>query len=366
MADAIRFVLKDHGHRAGAFTVGYRSCDDSTAQSGDTERRKCAANANAYAQAANVVALIGPYYSCCAQVEIPILNRAPGGPLAMVSSSNCITSLTRGGRLALPPPLGVSGEPEAYYPTGQRNYMRVNAREDVEAVAAAMLAKRLGLDSVYLVYGDDEAGTSYGPSPLRVRPPAWGSRSPAPGATTTTPTSALSQARSRARALTACSSAASRDGRLLKPLRARLGKDATIIGAAPFSEIPGLIETAAEPPAGHTSPRPGCRPTDPASRPRPSASLASSGPRPGGYALQTAQATEVVLQAIERSDGTRASVLRELHATRIRDGLLGSFGFDRHGDMTPRQGRDPAGHRHHAGGPAAPRPVRGRRSWTAS
>src|SRR5829696_8480635 len=55
----------------------------------------------------------------------------------------------------------------------------------------------------------------------------------------------------------------------------------------------------------------------------------------GEFALQTAQATEVVLKAIERSDGTRASVLRELRETRLRDGLLGSFGFDRYGDMTP-------------------------------
>ena len=49
MADAIRFVLQQHDFRAGAFTVGYRSCDDSTAQTGDYENRRCAANANAYA-----------------------------------------------------------------------------------------------------------------------------------------------------------------------------------------------------------------------------------------------------------------------------------------------------------------------------
>jgi ABC-type branched-subunit amino acid transport system substrate-binding protein len=55
----------------------------------------------------------------------------------------------------------------------------------------------------------------------------------------------------------------------------------------------------------------------------------------GGYALQAAQATEVVLQAIERSDGTRASVLQELRATRVTDGILGSFRFDRYGDITP-------------------------------
>jgi branched-chain amino acid transport system substrate-binding protein len=51
-------------------------------------------------------------------------------------------------------------------------------------------------------------------------------------------------------------------------------------------------------------------------------------------AVYAAQATEVLLDAIARSDGTRESVLEELFATRVRDGLLGSFGFDENGDIT--------------------------------
>ena len=42
-----------------------------------------------------------------------------------------------------------------------------------------------------------------------------------------------------------------------------------------------------------------------------------------------------MLAAITRSDGTRASVLRELRATNVRDGLIGDFRFDRYGDVTP-------------------------------
>jgi hypothetical protein len=51
--------------------------------------------------------------------------------------------------------------------------------------------------------------------------------------------------------------------------------------------------------------------------------------------LQTAQATELALGAIARSDGTRASVLKRLRASRVRDGILGSFRFDRFGDPDP-------------------------------
>ena len=46
----------------------------------------------------------------------------------------------------------------------------------------------------------------------------------------------------------------------------------------------------------------------------------------------TAQATEALLKAIARSDGTRASVVRELHELRIVNGPLGTFRFDRYGD----------------------------------
>jgi ABC-type branched-subunit amino acid transport system substrate-binding protein len=63
--------------------------------------------------------------------------------------------------------------------------------------------------------------------------------------------------------------------------------------------------------------------------------------QPGGvvpsavYIAEAAQATEVLLQAIARSDGTRASVTRELRRVKVEDGILGSFQFDRNGDITP-------------------------------
>jgi ABC-type branched-subunit amino acid transport system substrate-binding protein len=55
----------------------------------------------------------------------------------------------------------------------------------------------------------------------------------------------------------------------------------------------------------------------------------------GGPILESAQATELVLRAIARSDGTRESVLEKLKASRVKDGILGSFRFDGNGDLTP-------------------------------
>ncbi len=52
----------------------------------------------------------------------------------------------------------------------------------------------------------------------------------------------------------------------------------------------------------------------------------------GAYA---AQAAELLLAAIARSDGTRSSVASRLLATRAQDGILGDLRFDQNGDIVP-------------------------------
>jgi len=47
-----------------------------------------------------------------------------------------------------------------------------------------------------------------------------------------------------------------------------------------------------------------------------------------------AQAADVLLEAIARSDGTRPSVTRALFRTNVRNGLIGSFAFTPTGDTT--------------------------------
>jgi ABC-type branched-subunit amino acid transport system substrate-binding protein len=50
--------------------------------------------------------------------------------------------------------------------------------------------------------------------------------------------------------------------------------------------------------------------------------------------VYAAQAADILLDAIARSDGTRASVTRKLLASRVRGGILGTFRFDPQGDTT--------------------------------
>jgi ABC-type branched-subunit amino acid transport system substrate-binding protein len=58
------------------------------------------------------------------------------------------------------------------------------------------------------------------------------------------------------------------------------------------------------------------------------------GGEPTRYAVNAAQAIDVLLYAIGRSDGTRASVTRNLFRTRVSNGILGSFWITPTGDTT--------------------------------
>ena len=145
MTKAINFELSSHGYKAGKYTVGYQSCDDSTASAGKWDPAKCSANAQLYSRTRQVIAVIGTFNSGCAEIEVPVANRVA---LQYVSPANTYIGLTH--RPALP------GEPNKYYPTGKRTYARVVAADDFQGSADVLLTKQLGLKKVF-VLNDKEA-----------------------------------------------------------------------------------------------------------------------------------------------------------------------------------------------------------------
>jgi ABC-type branched-subunit amino acid transport system substrate-binding protein len=52
------------------------------------------------------------------------------------------------------------------------------------------------------------------------------------------------------------------------------------------------------------------------------------------YAAYAAQSAQVMLDAIAKSDGTRASVTDNLFKTNVKNGILGSFSINKNGDTT--------------------------------
>lgn len=96
MAAAMLAVMDRRGYRAGRHRVSLLICDDSTSDTANYDPEKCAANARSYAADPRIVIEIGPYNSGCADRQIPIAATAPGGPLGMVSPTATDPLLTRG------------------------------------------------------------------------------------------------------------------------------------------------------------------------------------------------------------------------------------------------------------------------------
>ncbi len=147
---AIQLYLDQIGNAAGDFTIEFKPYDDSTQASGTWDEGTCAKNANDHVANADEIAVMGTYNSECAKIAAPVLNQDPNGPMLMVSHANTNPGLTKEAE---------PGEPERYFPTGRRNYARVIATDDYQGTAAAQFASgKLGVAKVYVLHD----GQTYG------------------------------------------------------------------------------------------------------------------------------------------------------------------------------------------------------------
>jgi branched-chain amino acid transport system substrate-binding protein len=321
--DAIEFVFRQRKFRAGEYRVGYQSCNDSQGEL-PVDPVLCRRNARDYVATEDVVGILGPWASDCAVLQIPIVTRAAAGPLAMISPTNTYVGLTR----ASPGP--------ALYPDGVRSYARVIANDIGQAAAAAHLAEREGARRVALLQQKEiepsyargltvsfvASARSLGLDVVRFEWPLRKSYTDL----------AASVAAARPDAVFLAGVTDGNAKRLVQDLRAALGTEVTLIGpdsfqgddlAAEFGTTgeglwvtgPGFIAEEL-PPAGQRF-------------------LQELAPAEPLYAPEAGQAAHVLLDAIARSDGTRASVVEEIFRTRVTDGILGSFSFDPYGDIVP-------------------------------
>ncbi len=331
----IALVLRQHHYRAGKYTVGYRSCDDSTAQAESFDVGKCVANAKAYAEDRRVMGVIGPYNSACAEVQIPIANRAPEGPLAIVSGWNTFSFLSRR------TPSAPANMLRWLYPTGKRNYARLIAEDRVQLLAGAMLARKLGGNRAFLLSSASPDGREIAKF-YRHAAASTGLRIVGSGVWSPDATSyrglVEKVARSHPAVVYLGGLLPQNAGRLVKDLRSRLGPRVKLIAPDTFLPISdlrtaagraavGMYVTVAGKPNGYL-PAAGKRFLRQFRASRHAEIAVSLG------AAYAAQAAEVLLTAIERSDGSRDSVTKELLGTRVENGILGSFDFDRYGDTT--------------------------------
>ncbi len=332
MTRAIKFVLAKHGWKAGKYSLAYQSCDDSTAQAGKWDSGKVSANANAYAQNSSVAGVIGTFNSGAAEIMIPILNRAPNGPIAMVSPANTYVGLTHGGAGT------AAGEPGKYYPTGKRNYARVVAADDYQGAADAILAKSLGIKKVFILNDKEAYGlgvaTNFKNAAKKLGLTiagftAWDGKASSYEAL------AVKIKASGAQGVFVGGLICENGGKVIKDIVAGAPgvKVLTPDGFTPISAVAQQAGSAAE---GVYVSVAGL----------PNTALKGAGKTfirtftkadkraPDPYSVYAAQAAEVMVAAIAQSNGTRSDVAKQLFKIKLKNSILGTVSFNRNGDVT--------------------------------
>ena len=142
MVEGIRLALQQNNGKAGDLTVKYTSLDDSTAQAGTWTPEATAANARRVAQDDAAVAYIGEFNSGASAISIPLLNEVP---IAQISPANTAVGLTSD------EPGADEGEPEKYYPTGERHYLRIVPKDTIQGAALATLMQEDGCGNAYIL-----------------------------------------------------------------------------------------------------------------------------------------------------------------------------------------------------------------------
>ena len=333
MVQAEQFILSGAGWKAGAYTVGFQDCDDSTAQAGKWDSAKCSQNANSYANDKDVIGVVGTFNSGCSEIIVPILNRAPGGSVGMVSPANTYTGLTTAGPGTAP------GEPGKYYPTGKRNYARVVAQDEYQGAADAMLAKRLGVKSMYILNDKEAYGlgvatnTRNSATTLKIKVAGFSAYDPKASDYTALASKIKGTG---ADALYIGGLVCENGGKLIKDMRATLGPKVKLILPDGFTPISAVAQGAGKAANGaYVSvagvPNSQLKGTGKAFLAAFTKQLHGTPPDP--YAVYAAQAAVVMLNAISKSNGTRSSVTQQIFKTNLTNSIIGTVKFDANGDV---------------------------------
>jgi branched-chain amino acid transport system substrate-binding protein len=339
MNKAMAYVLSLQNWKAGKYTIGFQHCNDASAQLAKWDPTKCSANAHAYAGNSSLIGVIGTFNSGCAAIEIPVLNQAPGGGLAIVSPANTYGCLTEHCS---------AQEPSKYYPTGNRNYARVAPSDPNQGAVDAAFLKSKGVTSVY-VLNDKEA---YGLGVARnFAGAAQAAGIKVLGFDAYDPKAPNYQAlftkinNTKPDAVFIGGLIDENSGQLINDKVAILGDNNQVKLMLPDGFTTAAVFDRAE---GGTPKANGAY-----------FSVAGVGidqykgaaqtfingfkSELGGkavdpYAILGAQAGQVLLDAIEKSDGSRASVIDNVFKTHISDGLIGSFSLNKNGDLSGATG----------------------------
>jgi branched-chain amino acid transport system substrate-binding protein len=339
MNKAIAYVLQLQSWKAGKYNIAFQACNDASAQLAKWDPTKCSANAHAYAGDSSLIGVIGTFNSGCAAIEIPVTNKAPGGGLQMISPANTYGCLTE-------PCAG--NEPEKYYPTNKRTYARVAPSDPNQGAVDAKFLKDKGVKSVYILNDKEAYGLGVAKN-FKGAAQALGIT--VLGFAAYDPKSPNFQAlftkikNTNPEAVFIGGLIDENSGQLINDKVAVLGDNTKVKlmlpdgfttdavfqrsqGGTPnakgaFFSVAGVgidkYKGAALTFINGFKKQLGGKPVDP-------------------YAILGAQAAQVLLNAIAKSDGSRSSVTDNVFKTKVTNGLIGSFTLNKNGDLAGAKG----------------------------
>jgi branched-chain amino acid transport system substrate-binding protein len=339
MNQAIAYVLDQQDWKAGKYKIAFQPCNDASAQLAKWDPTKCSANAHAYAANSSLIGVIGTFNSGCAAIEIPVLNQAPGGGLQLLSPANTYGCLTEHCSAT---------EPSKYYPSGKRNYARVAPSDPNQGAVDAAFMKSKGVKSVYILNDKEAYGLGVarnfrgaaGAAGIKVLGfDAYDPKAPNYQATFTKIKATNPDAVFIGGLIDENS------GQLINDKVNILGDNTKVKlmlpdgfttdavfqrsqGGTPsangaYFSVAGVgidqYKGAAEKFINGFKSQLGGKPVDP-------------------YAILGAQAAVVLLDAIEKSDGSRGSVIDNVFKTDVKNGLIGNFSLNKNGDLSGATG----------------------------
>ncbi len=335
MVQGIELALEQAGNKAGNTTVKYQSLDDSTAQAGTWTPEATSANARKVAQDDAAVAYIGEFNSGASAISMPILNEA-GVP--QISPANTAVGLTTN------EPGADKGEPDKYYPTGERHYLRIVPKDTIQGAALATIMKEDGCTNVAMANDKEVYGAGL-------------SRNIANSLEEQQVELAFNEGidpqASNFRSLAARAKSAGADCFVFSGITAngsvQIFKD--FAAALPDAKLYGPDGVAE---SGFADPKEGGIPNNVGRRVK--VTVATLNPdsyppegqeffrefaekygeeNPDPYAIYGYEAMSLVLDAVERAGSTeKADVLRALFETKDRQSVLGTYSIDENGDTT--------------------------------
>jgi branched-chain amino acid transport system substrate-binding protein len=335
MVSGIKLALEQAGNKAGDFTVNYQSLDDSTAQAGNWTPEQAQANARKASQDDSTAVYLGEFNSGASAVSIPILNEA-GVP--QISPANTYVGLTSDA------PGSEPGEPDKFYPTGQRTYVRIVPIDTIQAAALATVMKEDGCTKVQLANDKEVYGAGLAKNVQ--------SSAEEQGMDVIS-NEAIDKNQPNYRSLASKANGAGADCFIYTGVTAnnavQLFKDfSAAIPDAKLYGPDGICE------AGFADPKEGGIPADVAAKFKCSVATLSpdeyppegqeffdqfeqkyNEPNPDPYSIYGYEAMRLALDAIQRSGtGEKADIVKALFDTKDRQSVLGTYSIDENGDTT--------------------------------